>query len=205
MGITHQLFSTPVHETEYPNFDIEKDNIINLVKTCLAEGIKTQSLSFNRRDDSRMSITKDIHLQNDIRFADIVKVLEDISFEYWLACDYDRDIRPKITHMWGVLNEPGGFTPPHAHSPTIMTGCLYLNATSESGDFQIDHPMKELLGYMPFDRIKYPPPFHFSKTFTVAPGKIVMFPGWASHYAKVNNTNESRYALAYNVGMLGVI
>jgi hypothetical protein len=202
MNTTHRLFSTPVFEGDYPKFGEVSDNIINLIVTCLEEGTKTQSLSFNRPGDSRMSITKDIHLQSDIRFKSIIDTLETIAYEYWLECDYDPNIKPSITHMWGINNLPGGFTPPHTHSPAIITGCLYLNATSETGDFQIDHPMKDVLGYMPFDRKKYPPPFHFSETFKVSPGKVVMFPGWAIQYAKINNTDYNRYAIGFNIGEL---
>jgi uncharacterized protein (TIGR02466 family) len=204
MGTTQQIFSTPVYEGILPKFDSVKDRIIDLVKVCLDEGIKRQSNSFTKPDDSRMSITKDIYLQNDPRFKFLIDILDEVNYQYWLDCDYDPAIKPKITHMWGIINRPEGFTPPHTHSPAIVTGCLYLNATSETGDFQLDHPMKDVLGYMPFDRKKYPPPFHFSKTFKVEPGKIVLFPGWAIHYAKMNNTNFDRYALAFNVGELVV-
>jgi len=160
-------------DTDINNGKISKDNYI-LNKKPLA------------------SLKKDILIELEKYFFDILKL---------------KDVNINIVNSWSVINKPGQQSHTHNHLNSFCSGVLYLKKPKNSGDL-IFH-RNELT---PTDNISPKLAMQFKEyndfnchhfTLPVNEGDLVLFPSLMNHSTQVNNSNEDRLILAFNVFLNG--
>jgi uncharacterized protein (TIGR02466 family) len=111
-----------------------------------------------------------------------------------------------ITNSWINLYRRGQSAPPHIHGNSLISGVLYLKVTETTGDI-VFH--RDLLSLVPF-----PPTLDLDMdSFNIYNCKswghkpktndIVLFPSVVMHSADVNDSDEERSCLAFNVFVRG--
>tara|TARA_R100001129_G_C5215433_1_gene217967 strand:+ start:82 stop:609 length:528 start_codon:yes stop_codon:yes gene_type:complete len=81
-----------------------------------------------------------------------------------------------LGEAWGVKEDYGDYTREHDHLPCFLSGIIYLNKHSQKL-------------YIP----------EIKKEIIPEPGKLIIFSSSLKHYTKRNLTNESKYAIAFNL------
>jgi uncharacterized protein (TIGR02466 family) len=108
-----------------------------------------------------------------------------------------------ITNSWIMRHSEGDWAQPHIHTNSLLSGILYLQVFEESGairfhnDFGI-FPTSLDIEYDRFNVLN-------SKTWGVMPkdNMILIFPSSIHHSVAPNDTQETRYSLAFNCFVRG--
>ena len=101
-----------------------------------------------------------------------------ISQDFVTADNFNNKIAKEayfLKEAWGIKESFGGYTKEHCHLPSYLSGSIYLN----------DHDQK----------IYFP---DIKKEIKPRKGTFVLFSSFLKHYTNRNNTNKSKYALAFN-------
>jgi hypothetical protein len=104
----------------------------------------------------------------------------------------------EITESWSNETKPGQRHHSHQHKNSIISGVFYLSDTNESA-IEFLSPTRSIstIGdHIPSENIH---DFN-TNTMLVAtpPNTCVVFPSWLEHQVQINNSNESRYSIAFN-------
>ena len=134
----------------------------------IEEGIKYSSLNFKTNVVGQM--TEWNFFKEDKKFIDII-------FKFLDYLDNNKIAKKAyfLRGAWGIKESFGGYTKEHDHFPSYLSGSLYLN----------NHSQK-----LYFPDIK--------KEIEPKKGTFVLFSSFLKHYTNRNNTNKSKYALAFN-------
>jgi uncharacterized protein (TIGR02466 family) len=113
-----------------------------------------------------------------------------------------------VTDSWVNAHRRGQSASPHVHHNSLISGVLYLQVTETTGDL-VFH--RDLLSLIPF-----PPALDLDmdsfnlyncKSWSYKPktNDIVLFPSVVMHSADLNDSDEERFCLAFNVFVRGAI
>jgi len=135
--------------------------------------------------------------------AEVKLKLQEITGLYNIQDDY----APQLTTSWININKPNGRVlqnnVPHLHPGRFFSFVYYVKAEINSGNLDLESPMRDLLGYaIPLQIYKGFNPFNSVKwTITPEPGKLIVFPGWIKHHAGNNQSNSDRISIAFNADL----
>mgnify|MGYP003674683529 FL=1 len=134
----------------------------------IEEGIKYSSLNFKTNVVGQMTEWK--FFRGDKKFIEII-------FKFLDYLDNNKITKEAyfLKEAWGIKESFGGYTKEHNHFPSYLSGSIYLN----------NHSQK-----LYFPDIK--------KEVEPKKGTFVLFSSFLKHYTNRNNTNKSKYALAFN-------
>lgn len=111
-----------------------------------------------------------------------------------------KSFKPVLDNIWVNVNPKGGFNIPHIHGESIFSGVFYVKAKEGNGKINFTHPAVNIPYHLPgliIDEFNYKNSgnvFHHP-----APGKLLMFPSWISHYVEPNLLDEERISIAFNL------
>jgi len=101
-----------------------------------------------------------------------------------------------------MINGPGSYNKVHSHPHNFLSGAFYLQVPEDSGKltFHNPHPQSEILA----------PPMKPDQSIHLAPRvgwqpkvkDLLIFPSWLNHEVEVNNSQEERIMLSFNVQIL---
>ena len=141
----------------------------------IEEGIKYSSLNYKTNVVGEMTEWK--FFKEDKKFIDIlIKFLD-----YLDNNKIGNDDGYILNDVWGVKESFGEYTKEHSHRPSFISASLYLN----------NHSQKL---YFPDIKQEVEP----------KKGRFVFFSSFLKHYTNRNNTNKSKYALAFNFDYITV-
>ena len=188
------IFATPLYESKIrPITDVEKNFITNL--------------QYERMPSDNGFFTVDKYV---LELPELKQLKQELMKK---VIQYTRDgIRIKsnsefyIINSWVVKHDPNDFAQSHQHRNSIFSGCVYIDVDSDTGAIQFYKP--------PTFFNCLPPTIHMdveeyniftASSWEVKPenNKIVMFPSHLSHAVLKNNSNKTRYSLAFNVFVRG--
>tara|TARA_R110000824_G_C14929033_1_gene648523 strand:+ start:61 stop:597 length:537 start_codon:yes stop_codon:yes gene_type:complete len=134
----------------------------------IEEGIKYSPLNFKTNVVGQMTEWK--FFRGDKKFIDTI-------FKFLDYLDNNKITKEAyfLKEAWGIKESFGGYTKEHNHFPSYLSGSIYLN----------NHSQK-----LYFPDIK--------KEVEPKKGTFVLFSSFLKHYTNRNNTNKSKYALAFN-------
>ncbi len=146
-------------------------------------------------EQSTSEISKTLYLLNSKEFLDLkMEILQRFN-EYKNNYLMLPNTEFQMTTSWGVKVKKGAYSQLHSHTNALMSGVLYLNGDSNTGNIEFDTPIYEQIAV-------YPSEFNIfnSKTWSVAPQKnlLLFFPSYLRHRIKKNKSNEDRYSIAFN-------
>lgn len=192
----HNIFSLPIYEDFFPNYNSIKHNVVEYLCKQFAEG--------NNNPAVRESYTKSgsVLLRNP-KIKDCIHGNELIDFfnfhihTFWNELGYSNEVIPYIRTHWALMNPPGGITVSHFHLPNPIAGVFYVDAPENSGDIVFEHPMETVLGHQPYK--EHFRGFKFDKHFKAEDGKILLFPGFMRHRVEENLSSKNRIIISFDV------
>jgi len=103
----------------------------------------------------------------------------------------------RLDNCWLNINGPGSSNRKHVHPLSLFSGVIYISANDSSGDL-VFHNESASIHYQ---EVANNESDLFFGTVTYKPknGMIVMFPAWTSHSVTINESNDPRISIAFNV------
>jgi uncharacterized protein (TIGR02466 family) len=214
-----QIFPHTIGIVDYPNFHEIQDSIKQEIKSNLGidypsntgvdqydkvhdhpcrggdYGIMYDVINFEKPDSP-----------DNIKNPELKKLhdwLEEQCKDYWNQLTYNQHLHPYVLQMWGVWQEPGGFTTSHNHAGIPIAASFYVDAENK-GNFVLEDPAELVLSRAPYNKSKGTPK-RFHQEIEVKDGRLVMFPGWMKHFSRSNNSDTERVLMAINYGCHGQV
>jgi uncharacterized protein (TIGR02466 family) len=100
-----------------------------------------------------------------------------------------------ITESWLNANPPGNVQECHIHGHCYIACVYYIHVPNgDGGEFVLDNPLsyEHDVGCGPLSP-------YTDKVFDVHSGELIMFPSNIEHHTRVNQSDEYRYSLAFNI------
>lgn len=103
-----------------------------------------------------------------------------------------------LTNAWININPKNSSNHVHTHPKAMLSGVYYVSADEHSGDIVFHNDAKLNMIYSMFvdtnnkntySCIKYKP----------ETSKIILFPSWIPHGVDINNSQEDRISIAFNI------
>lgn len=116
------------------------------------------------------------------------------------------DYTINLKNGWININEPKGEQLNnnyyHMHGPYFISMVYYIQTAENCGKLNLVPPHGFLDYTIPEQLLTNLNPFN-SQRYQIdpAPGKLVAFPAWITHFADINNSDVDRISIAFN-GML---
>ena len=116
----------------------------------------------------------------------------------------DPSLEISITY-WIMINSPNSYNTSHTHPDSHFSGVLWLKVPEKSGKIKFDNPLShtghvEALSYL--DEVKDQTAFYHSMTFDPEVGKMLTFPSALRHEVFLNESDEDRISISYNIRIL---
>ena len=113
-----------------------------------------------------------------------------------------------ITTSWLTLNPPGGSAQLHCHRNSFWSAVYYYhdNYDDDSGEISFENPLEDKWDFF-FDQPDIETSNEFnagSWRFKPQKKKLILFPSYLRHSVCLNESNDIRYSLAFNIVPLGV-
>jgi uncharacterized protein (TIGR02466 family) len=186
------LFSTPLF-VDY--LDIDNTPLINF---CY---------EYQQNNPSRKEISGYQSLNLDLKNSVLSILAEKINLRInEIKKDYfsfKPEISLSITNSWFNINYPQGGclgpATPHLHPHRLLSCVYYLSAESNSGDLILLSPHNAIEYAIPNQTKNQVHDYNSNKWhLNPEPGKLVIFPGWISHYVESNLSNKDRISMVLN-------
>jgi len=111
----------------------------------------------------------------------------------------------KMLNSWSVKNLKGDFSHQHYHHNSFVSGIIYLNCSSNTGNLNLHKPngWNNINSIFSFDFNSVN--LDTCKAYTIAPeiGDIFLFPSTLIHSVTPNLTEMERYCIAFNFFPIG--
>ena len=107
----------------------------------------------------------------------------------------------KIVQMWLNINGPNSYNVCHRHPGSDISGVLWIKQTPESGRFVFDN----LDNFNEILNVSIDPYYLKEKDMLpeIVPeykdGTMILFPSMLSHRVEINETNEDRLSISFNL------
>lgn len=158
-------------------------------------------LDYERMPVGNGDITTTKWLLEQEQFADLrTLVLEEINiFTHYLLHMDPQKIQWRLQNSWAVRHQKDDWSQAHHHTNSVFSGVYYVDTTMDSGNLVFTRT-HDTVSTVTFDF----PYTHFnelnSKSFSITPhpGEIVMFPSHLMHSVERNQSDQIRYAVAFN-------
>jgi uncharacterized protein (TIGR02466 family) len=113
----------------------------------------------------------------------------------------DAATKPVFIRMWTTIYPPGAFVPEHVHSNALLSGVFYAKAPEKCGDLIFRDPAW-VAKMMYIRKVKEFPDVNTQHAHEVKVGSMVIFPAWLPHFTEVNESNEDRIIVSFNLNMV---
>ena len=189
---THNLWPTPIYESEIPVKEQWKTAVINL--------------EYERTHVNNSDISKDRNILNSIPDLkqEIEKHCEIFVRKYLTVKD---NAKFYLQNSWCNIHSPNEFSQIHHHGNSLISGVYYPIFPKNSGNIS-------------FHKTVFPPTNLFPQSIMIEfdehnnlnagmyyveiqEGTIVLFPSHLDHKVQENKSNEKRYSIAFNFFVRG--
>lgn len=189
------LFSIPVVRTTIDNIDNSiKEYLYNLPFQKVRNGSCSYSVSKKVLDDQQCLPLKE----------KIEKVLNDY-IDQVQGIDA-QNFRFTIKTSWVLKLEPGDYADEHYHSKSIFSGVLYLNVPDNSSKINFHRPpshVDPMTKWFEWN-IKNWNIYNCEKYFIQPQNNmIVLFPSYLGHSTEKNDSDITRYCIAFDIFLKG--
>ena len=148
-------------------------------------------------------ISEDSYILNNKKYSKIKNYILSHCKEYGkvvLGLDSEEYI---MTQSWITVKPPKTYHTPHSHSNSIISGVLYYNIYNEDTPgitFVKDDPSMNFLLQVSQLRKNKKNQFNSDEIdIKVKSNSLILFPSWLTHGVKINNSNNTRKSIAFNV------
>ena len=103
---------------------------------------------------------------------------------------------------WIMINPPNSYNTSHTHPDAHLSGVMWIKTPKNSGDLRFNSPA-EFSGFTECNsyikEVQDNTAFYHTYDFYPKVGKILTFPASLRHEVRVNESNEDRIAVSYNI------
>ena len=107
-----------------------------------------------------------------------------------------------------MINQPNTYNTSHTHPDAHLSGVMWIKTPENCGNILFNSPF-EFSGYSEcasyLDEVREHINMQPSFWFTPMPGKMLTFPSALRHEVKVNESDEDRIAVSYNIRLTSFI
>lgn len=206
------LFSIPIYQIDYPDFDKIQKPLIEYI----GKNFNEEYLNEYHGHDHPIRSGALIHLYERWKFQLDGREIEDPNLKslfefitqqgkkYWNHLGLSDMLDPYILSAWVTAIRQGGFVTSHNHNPVPIAGVFYIDCSPEMGNLFLENPLDLLLGRSSFNRNETTP-IRLNQEIESHSGKLILFPGWLKHFTKPNPTDHLRMSMAINFGCQGEV
>ena len=191
-----QLYSVPIWQSEYPDFEENKENFLEIVKKFKNENpsIETsKSNIFGYQSENKLQKVEDLRPLFEFICGMVYKACADLDFT---ECDV------VITSAWlNVNNSRQCMNSEHIHGD-VFSGVFYVKCPDGSGKLSIKNlAMNGMWEGLEFVSQKNQ---FTSELVRIEPseGKIILFPSYLPHSVETNDHDDERISISFNVKTL---
>ncbi len=192
----HLFFSTPVWTTKISNHDkINKELLIYIQK------LRDGDPSGIRRSNFNGWHSKDFQLKDETPRNFINNVSPSIN-EAIKDMDWNQNKHEiKITNLWTIINEKGGFNERHHHGNSSLSAAYYVEAPPQCGDIVFYDPRPAPVFSHP---IANKPNLLNATVNSITPesGLLVLFPSYLDHSVNPNLSDQKRIVISFNINLI---
>ena len=190
------LFPTQVVSGEIPDFDQIQDK---LIKWIYEYKKKNEDIARISNKGGWQSARKDVFIDDGFKQFEniIIPIIGELVDEYKLTTQAD------VVQMWININGKNGYNVSHRHPGADLSGVLWVKQTEDQGRFIFDnmdvgYRDASLVYTMNRDYLiqkkMLPEWFPLYKN-----GTIILFPAMFSHRVEINETEEDRISISFNI------
>ena len=185
IGITTPVFGKAIYEKL---LDLDTKKIVSMIDTSTKSTTKIAANGLYVLDDKKFKFLKNIILKEFYSYA-------------WDEMKYTNN-HFKLTTSWFTQVKPTKDSQFHNHNNCFMSGILYLQTTSDSGDIIFQNFENKR-----FDLVPSEYNIHNSREWIYKPqnGLLILFPSELYHKVKENKSKHIRHSLAFNFMPIGVL
>jgi uncharacterized protein (TIGR02466 family) len=190
-----ELWPVPIW---FADIDFNNINPSSITKECIIEKSKGNGRHFSKFGQSWASnnLLDSIRDESYPELNKLANVVEEISSHIAEDFGFIKSIM-KIKEVWCNFQYPNGMQTSHTHVCPLVA-LYYAQASENSGDLWFKPP--EPMGYSNNIFSKANNNYNFQKvTHTPKPGRILFFPGWLSHHVVLNQSNEDRVSVSFDI------
>jgi len=192
-------FSKPIYMTK---IDLDSDKIIPLIDKSSFIQSGEQRKEFNTDIDNITESSNDKNVLNKKEFNQlknkIIKNFNKFKNDY---LEYTNDF--KITTSWFTKTKPNQSSNYHNHKNCMFSGVLYIKTFENSGNINFINLNNNSSFWLSPKKWN----IYNSLEWTIVPkdGLLIFFPSEVHHKILKNNSNNTRYSLAFNLVPTGPI
>jgi len=181
-----QIFGVPFSQENISDVS----DLLNLVKQ--EEFFETQN-----KDGF---VTKNKNLLHKKEYKKYLNLIEKKLYEYLSTLGLDTEtFKFYITGSWGTRHQKGHYSPQHNHPNSLISGCLYLHADKDSGNFNLHNKQNNFLSNTFLFKYKNINLINTQyMTFTPTTGDLYFFPSQLEHFVNNSSSSNDRYMIAFN-------
>tara|TARA_R100000234_G_scaffold12395_1_gene6875 strand:- start:489 stop:1097 length:609 start_codon:yes stop_codon:yes gene_type:complete len=193
------LFPTQVVSGTIKNFNTFKQDLIDWIYKYKENDPGISKIS-NKR--GWQSVSKEVFTDEGFKpFKDkLIPYVTELTNEFRVARQMD------LVQMWLNINGPFSYNVSHRHPGCELAGVLWIKQTPKSGRFVFDnmdtgYRDAMLLNATDRDYLeekKMPPEYVPEYT----DGTMIIFPAGVSHRVEINETEEDRISLSFNIKII---
>ena len=187
------IYSVPLWQSEYPEFEEHKEIFLNAVRTYKEEN-PTKEIPKSNRFGYQSPET----LQGVAELRPLFEYICQMGFKAVADLGFiDCDIA--LTHAWMNINDTRQcMNAEHVHGD-VFSGVFYLQAPDESGKLALRNPAINRMWtgcYLASKKSEFT-----AESINIKPveGNILLFPSYLPHSVETNNHDEERISISFNL------
>lgn len=182
------IYSTPIWESNYPEFETHKDVFLNILREYKEENPSLTDIGYR-------SPNKIHHIPE---FRNLFEYICQMGFKSCLDLDFV-DVDIAVTSAWLNINDSRQcIINDHVHNE-VFSGVFYLQAPEGSGDLVIQNPgLNRLWKGLSLCSEKNQ---YTAENIKIQPseGNIILFPSYIPHSVGANNHDEERISISFEM------
>ena len=190
-----KLFPTPIHYINLKNFNDKRDDLIKY------------AYDLKNEEDGRNTSNVGGFQSQHIFVNDTEDVLHNILIDTMSNIPSFRDGLNMKCIAWVNINPPNAFHTKHCHPKCDIAGVLWVKAPENSGHIIFTSPYefmshREIYSYT--DDFREDMKYYETYTYPPREGAMMLFPSHLQHRVDVNQSNEDRISISFNISILDV-
>jgi uncharacterized protein (TIGR02466 family) len=140
--------------------------------------------------------SKSADLSNAEELASIKSFIEEKLNDYFRAVYVPKhDVNLKMTQCWGNYTEPGGHHHRHSHPNSFISGVFYAQTEPQRDKIHFWKDRYEQVLVTPSEYNRWNSESWY---YSTAPGDLILFPSWQTHFVEAISEGPTRISLAFN-------
>jgi len=148
----------------------------------------------------------DLELLKTDQMSPLMAKIEENIIEAKRVAGIRQDVPHRISNYWVNIGEPGHYhldsNTPHVHPGYWLNIVYYPKADQHAGDLYFLAPFDGVINTVAYEHLESSTGFSDTRfSINPAPGTLVIFPSWLTHWVLPNYSDSDRISIAFNVSL----